>query len=102
MTIKRLSQLDDGIYQDAASPDTQHNRAYVNVNLHLAELARKGDLAEDLYDPALRVNGQAVSPVRQMLVNSGIVLDGPNASVVGALLPATPTTCAGRTCSSRR
>lgn len=87
MTIKRLAQLDDGIYQDAASPDTQHNRAYVNVNLHLAELARKGDLAEDLYDPALRVNGQAVSPVRQMLVNSGIVLDGPNASVVGAFTP---------------
>lgn len=91
MTIKRLAQLDDGIYEDAVTnPGTRHNRAYVNVNLHLAELARKGDISEELYDPSLRVNGQAVSPVRQILVNSGVVLDGPNASVVGAFTPGHP------------
>ncbi|MDP9763847.1 hypothetical protein [Deinococcus enclensis] len=91
MTIKRLAQLDDGIYQDAVTTaDTRHNRAYVNVNLHLHELARKGDIAVDLYDPELRVNGHAVSPVRQILVNSGVILDGPNASTCAVFTPNHP------------
>ncbi len=96
MTIKRLAQLDDGLYQDAAQgPDAQHGRTYVNVNMYLHELARKGDIAGDLYDPELRVNGQAVSPVRQILVNSGVRLDGPSASTVGAFQPGRPEYVAG-------
>lgn len=87
MTVKRLSQLDDGIYQDAASNGSTHNRSYINLNLHLHEMARKGDISGDLYDPELRVNGQPVSAVRQMLVNSGVTLDGPSANTCAVFTP---------------
>lgn len=87
MTVKRLSQLDDGIYQDAASNGSTHNRSYVNLNLHLHEMARKGDISGGLYDPELRVNGQPVSAVRQMLVNSGVTLDGPSANTCAVRAP---------------
>lgn len=90
MTIKRLAQLDDGVYQDAAQNGATHNRSYINLNLHLHEMARKGDIDSSLYDPELRVNGQPVSAVRQMLVNSGVVLDGPNASTCAVFTPNHP------------
>lgn len=87
MTIKTLAQLDDGIYQDAAAQaGAEHNRAYISLNMHLHEMARAGDISGDLYDPELRVNGQSVSPLRQMLANSGIILSGPNASNVGVFM----------------
>ncbi|MFC6617986.1 hypothetical protein [Deinococcus radiophilus] len=86
MTVKRLAQLDDGIYQDAQA-NAEHGRAYVDVNAHLHAMAEQGDLDGDLYDPELRVNGHAVSPVRQILANSGVVLDGPNADRVSVFTP---------------
>lgn len=89
MTIKKISQLDDGIYQDASlnANAGSHGLAYVNLNLHLHAMAANGDLDVGLYDPELRVNGRAVSPVRQILVNSGIVLDGPSASTCAVFTP---------------
>jgi hypothetical protein len=70
MTIKKLSQLELGLYQDAA-------RQGMNLSQHLNELARTGGIDEALVRPDARNSaGEPVDAFKQLLAAAGIRTKG--------------------------
>ena len=70
MTIKKLQQLELGLYQDAA-------RQGMTLSQHLNELARKGEIGEELYQPDARNSaGEPVDAFKQILAAAGIRTKG--------------------------
>jgi len=78
MTIKKLSEFQAEIFQDAAKTSASHGMTYVDMNAHLLGMAESGDISEDLVREDW-VNA-GISPVRQLLRGEGIILGGLNAS----------------------
>lgn len=78
--LTKLKQLEIGLYQDA-------KRDGVTLSQHLQELARKGEIGEDLYTPEARnAEGQPVDAFRQLLAASGIRTKGEFAQTGDAFL----------------
>ncbi|MCD0165257.1 hypothetical protein [Deinococcus sp. 12RED42] len=78
--IKTLKQLEIGLYQDAKS----HN---MTLSQHLNDLARKGDISEDLYRPDARNSaGERVDAFQQLVAAAGIRTKGEFANTGGAFL----------------
>lgn len=74
LTLSKLKQLELGLYQDASD-------ANLNLTQHLDEMARKGEIAEELVNPeATNVKGEKVSAFKQLLAKAGIRTKGPMAS----------------------
>lgn len=68
--IAKLAQLELGLYQDAA-------RQGMNLSQYLNDLARKGDVGEDLYRPDARNSaGEPVDAFKQLLAAAGIRTKG--------------------------
>ena len=70
MTIKKLSDFQAEIYQDAAKTSASHGMTYVDMNAHLLSMAESGDISEALIREDW-VNA-GISPVRQLLHAAGI------------------------------
>lgn len=78
--IKTLKNLELGLYQDAA-------REGMTLSQHLNELARKGEIAEELYKPEARnSHGEPVDAFRQILAEAGIRTKGEFAQTGDAFL----------------
>lgn len=70
MTVKKIAQLDPGIYDDA-------KRNGMNLTAYLGEMARKGDIDESLINlEAKNSQGQSVDPFKQLLAKAGIRTKG--------------------------
>lgn len=68
--LKTLKNLELGLYQDAA-------RNGMTLSQYLNEMARKGDISEDLYRPEARNSaGQPVDAFKQLLAAAGIRTKG--------------------------
>lgn len=68
--IKTLKNLELGLYQDAA-------REGMTLSQYLGEMARKGDIAEELYTPEARnSHGEPVDAFKQILAAAGIRTKG--------------------------
>lgn len=68
--ITKLKNLEFGLYQDA-------KREGMTLSQYLGELARKGEISEDLYRPDVRnAQGEPVDAFRQMLAAAGIRTKG--------------------------
>lgn len=84
MTIKKLNQLEAGLYKDAA-------RDGLSFSQKLEELSRKGDIAEELVNPQARnSHGERVDAFKQLLAAAGIRTKGEFAQTGDAFL-ADPT-----------
>lgn len=71
--ITKLSQLESGIYQDAAA---------VGLNNFLADMAEAGDISQELVD-----NTVAMPPVRQLMQHARIRVNGRNSTNAGVFFP---------------
>lgn len=78
MTIKQIKDFEAGIFENAAKTSASHGMAYVDMNAHLLAMAESGDIAEGLIREEWVAAG--ITPVRQLLAGSGIILGGLNAS----------------------
>lgn len=78
--IKNLAQLSVGLYADAAKAQSTHGLHFVSVGDYLLELFEKGEIEAGLItEEAIKAG---ISPVRQMLAHSGVILGGMNASTM--------------------
>lgn len=68
--LEKVSQLEIGLYEDA-------HRGGMSLSLYLNEMARKGELSENLYRPEARNSqGQPVDAFKQVLAAAGIRTKG--------------------------
>jgi hypothetical protein len=84
VTIKKLSQLEAGLYKDAA-------RDGLSFSQKLSDMARKGEIAEELVRPDVRNSrGERVDAFKQLLAAAGLRTKGEFAQTGDAFL-ADPT-----------
>ena len=74
IALSKLKQLELGLYQEASD-------ANLTLSMYLNEMARKGEISEDLVNPeTTNGKGKKVDAFKQLLAKAGIRTKGPMAS----------------------